>query len=100
MTDESIANLVGAITSLTKEVVKGQQALQQEIKSMAEALKAGSLKIDPSKLIASTANAPVNGLSIILPKDPNVPNLQDPLKSYPAEIAKLAQLNAGSGSQR
>lgn len=100
MTDDSIVNLIGAITNLTKEVANGQKELQKEIRSMAEALKAGSLKIDPSKLIATTANAPVNGLSVIQPKDPNVPNLQDPLKSYPAEIAKLAQLNAGSGSQR
>lgn len=100
MNEEKLLQVVGFLAESMKELAKGQGELQKEIKSMAEALKAGSLKIDPSKLVASTKDVPIHGLAVIQPKDPNVPNLQDPLRSYPAEMAKLAQLNAGSGSQR
>lgn len=101
MTVEELMNLVGNLAGSVQQLANGQQELQKEVRSVAEALKASErLKFDPEKLKASTSDAPVANLSIIQPKNPDEPNLQDPLLSYPQEVEKLKRLNAGSGNLR
>lgn len=84
--------LIEAITKLTQQVAEGQKELVKEVRSMSEAFKLGGAKFDPAKLVASTKDANAAGMKVI-----NGPELQDPLKSFPQEIAKLAMLNAQSG---
>jgi hypothetical protein len=100
MTEEKLLELMGTLAGNIQQLAQGQQELQKEVKSMADALKSGSLRIDPDKLKASTSDAPVANLSVIQPKNPDQPNLQDPLLSYPQEVEKLKRLNAGSGNLR
>jgi hypothetical protein len=75
LSDEQLSGLLTGLTQAIKDLGEGQ-------KKIIEKLDASALKIDPTKLVATTKGVTPQ-LREVTPKDPSKPNVEEPVLKHP-----------------
>lgn len=85
LSDEQLGGLLTGLTQAIKDLGEGQKKIVEALEATAKKLEkidASSLKIDPTKLRASTQGV-IPTLREVTPKDPSKPNVEEPVLKHP-----------------
>jgi hypothetical protein len=91
VTAEALGGLLQGLTEALNNINKGQEKIVAGLKSLEENTKSGAFKIDPAKLVATTQGL-ASKLTVVQPKDPTKPNLEEPVLNHPYTGAPMVKI--------